>query len=52
MFKGFEDSILGASIIGGLKEPFIYNSSMIEEDPFCRPEEEKESEAKVPGGMT
>ena len=25
---------------------------MIEEDPFCRPEEEKETEAKIPGGMT
>ncbi len=52
LFKGFEDSILGASIPGGLKEPFIYNSNMIEEDPFCRPEEEKEADAKVAGGMT
>lgn len=54
LFKGFEDSILGASIPGGLKEPFIYNSSMIEEDPFCRHEEEKESaETKgAGGGMT
>jgi hypothetical protein len=43
---------LGASIAGGLKEPFIYNSSMIEEDPFCRTEEEKQGEAKITGGMT
>ena len=52
LFKGFEDSILGASIPGGLKEPFIYNSSMIEEDPFCRTEEEIKEEAKNVGGMT
>lgn len=52
LFKGFEDSILGASIAGGLTEPFIYNASMIEDDPFCRPEEEKQGEAKIAGGMT
>ena len=54
LFKGFEDQILGASTPGGLKEPYIYNSNMIEEDPFCKVEEEKESggNAGASGGMT
>jgi hypothetical protein len=53
LFKGFEESILGASTPGGLKEPYIYNSNMIEEDPFCRVEEEKEVPDKAQaGGMT
>ena len=30
LFKGLDDGILGQHFHGGLKEPYIYNSSMIE----------------------
>lgn len=54
LFKGLDDGILGQHFHGGLKEPYIYNASMIEEgDPFGRtPDDEESKEAAKPGEMT
>ena len=57
LFKDFNDGILAMHFSGGLKEPYIYNSNLIEEgNPFVRnpaegEEETKEGAAK-PGEMT
>ena len=54
LFKGCEDNILNQNCIGGLKEPYIYNSSFIEGDPFMRNQEQLEEEQKQQpnGAMT
>jgi len=54
IFKGFENGILTHHFSGGLKEPYIYNSNMIETgNPFVRsPEEEESKQTAKPGEMT
>ena len=44
LFKGQDDNILVNA--GGLKEPYIFNSE-IEENPFCRGEEEKRDQKEI-----
>lgn len=51
LFKGSQETILAAHSAGGLKEPYIYNSLFIEEDPFMRGEEQEERKEPA-GGIT
>jgi len=54
LFKGFEDGILSQHSKGGLKEPYIYNSSLLEDEgnPFAKDEESKEEVPLKAGEMT
>jgi len=49
LFKNIGNPIFDTK--GGLNEPYVYNDQLLEEDPFCRlnEEEEKKDEKAIQG---
>lgn len=48
LFKNIGNPIFETK--GGLNEPYVYNDQLLEEDPFCRlNEEEKKDEKAIQG---